>query len=594
MMNRLSPKLRNRIGAAFIVAVLLSGLLALDLANRGLAWQFAWSVTGEETPMAQARGMIEWIMSHTRPQPRTQPMTPIQHTGYNPYGINTFLQLEVESEKVEAQLQMIRDAGFTWIRQQFPWEDLEVDGRGQFTDSRNDLDGDGEPDTIDAWIKYDRIVDLAEHYDIAIQARLDNPPSWAHADPSIGAFAPPDDLQDFVNYAVAVAERYEGRIRFYQIWNEPNIFPEWGNQSVNPEAYTELLCRTYDAMKAVNPDIVIISGALAPTLALTGRDLNDFIFLQRMYQAGAGECFDILSVQGYGLNSGPTDRRMRPTTVNVARNQYIRDLMIANGDSHKAIWISEAAWNYVPTYEELPLNPDGSDPIAGRLNFGQVTPQQAADYIPQLYQRAQEEWPWVGVVNYWFFTRPDPSESNQPQYYFRMVEPDYDPQRTPPFTPLPVYESLREYITTQTPTLYQGVHQIENHWAIDVGDRAEVTESENAQFGQAMHLDTVAFTVNGTGVMIRWQGEALRVMGADGDVETFTSVTDEWHQTIVQSSTLPQTVTLTMAGDDLTIDSVTVLNRTYANVFPYMSAFLVVLSLLVFALVDILRSRRLD
>ena len=53
---------------------------------------------------------------------------------------------------------------------------------------------------------------------------------------------------------MAVAERYQGRIHYYQIWNEPNIYPEWGEQTVNPEAYTELLCRTYAALKAVDPE----------------------------------------------------------------------------------------------------------------------------------------------------------------------------------------------------------------------------------------------------------------------------------------------------------------------------------------------------
>ena len=28
---------------------------------------------------------------------------------------------------------------------------------------------------------------------------------------------------------------------------------------------------------------------------------------------------------------------------------------------------------------------------------------QAARYMPLAYQRAQEEWPWMGVINYWFF-----------------------------------------------------------------------------------------------------------------------------------------------------------------------------------------------
>src|SRR5690606_10135868 len=319
------------LAGAGVVLVLLAALLGLDLANRGLVWQVFWSLTGEETPVAQVRGMVEWLGRWTRAQPNTQPLAVMTHTGVNPYGINTFLQQEVEPEKRERQVRMIAEAGFAWIRQEFPWEDIEIHGRGDFIDRRNDIDGDGQIDAIDAWAKYDHIVDLAERYGLEIQARLSNPPVWAQASPDSGQCAPPVDVQDFVNYAVAVAERYRGRIRYYQIWNEPNIYPEWGENAVDPEAYTELLCRTHDALKAVDPDIVVIDGALAPTVALSERDLNDFIYLQRMYDAGAGACFDIHSMQGYGLNSGPTDRRMRPTDVNYARNLYVRDIMVANG-----------------------------------------------------------------------------------------------------------------------------------------------------------------------------------------------------------------------------------------------------------------------
>ena len=41
-----------------------------------------------------------------------------------------------------------------------------------------------------------------------------------------------------------------------------------GNQFVDPAGYVELLCRTYTALKAVDPDIVVISGALAQQFRL--------------------------------------------------------------------------------------------------------------------------------------------------------------------------------------------------------------------------------------------------------------------------------------------------------------------------------------
>lgn len=569
-----------------LLAVIFTGLLALDLANRGLAWQIFWSLTGEEAPLAQVRGVIEFAGNFTRPQPRNDPYLPVNHTGDNPFGINTFLQKEVEAIKVEEQFRMIAAAGFGWIRQEFVWEDIEVDGRGQFTDSRNDVDGDGQIDTIDGWAKYDRIVDYADQYGIRIQARLSNPPAWSQASGDPSGFGIPDDLQDYVNFAVATATRYRGRITHYQIWNEPNIYPEWGAlpdgspRPVDPELYTELLCRTHDALKAVDPSLVIISGALAPTSSLSQRDLNDFIFLQRMYDAGAGACFDVLSMQGYGLNSGPTDRRMRPTTVNVGRSQYIREIMVRNGDAHKPIWISEAAWNSVPTPDEKP------DIFEPREMFGQVTPQQAADYIPQFYERIAREWPWVGVVNYWFFTLPDASRQNEPMYYFRMVEPDFSAERTT-FTPLPVYDSMRAYITGLTPTLYQGVAQVDGHHAVTHDPQAAAVEADGAQFGTALQASVLAFNAHGTAVRMRWQGGDLTVT-VDGAAHAISEPAGGWRITTLAEAPFPQTFAISLdAPAPLVFDSVTVADSTLRTVL--LLAALIVPVGLVFALAVIRR-----
>jgi hypothetical protein len=201
-----------------------------------------------------------------------------------------------------------------------------------------------------------------------------------------------------------------------------------------------MLCRTHDALKAIDPNIVVVSAAIAPTISLDGfAGYQDVLYLQKMYDAGAGECFDVLSAQGYGLFSGPTDRRLRTTSVNYARHTYYRDLMVANGDSHKPIWISEAAWNQVADAELPP------EQIADYDRFGVNTQDEAARYMPIAYQRAAQEWSWVGQVTYWFFTRPDPSEQGQSFYYFRMVEPDYSAEK-PTFTPLPIYNTVRDYI----------------------------------------------------------------------------------------------------------------------------------------------------
>jgi hypothetical protein len=427
---------------ALLVALALAGTVALglDLMNKGLVYDALWNVTGETAPSKQLLGFGQYLMRWTREQPDTLPYARIDHTDVSPFGVNTFLEQEVEPDKRERQAQMIADAGFKWIRQQFPWEDIEIHGKGDFVDRRN-MDSVGE---ISAWDKYDNIVDLAEQYGLAIIARLNGPmPVWSLPEGATNRYTPPADFQDFVDYAIAVAERYQGRIGYYQVWNEPNLYPEWGDQTVNAEAYTDLLCRTYTALKTVDPDIAVITGALGPTIDLSGQNAYDLLYLQRMYQAGAGACFDVLSVQGYGLWSGPTDQRLRQVTINYQRHLWIRDMMVANGDAHKPIWISEAGWNPVP-----------NDPAIADLDrYGRVTMDEAAEWAPLAYERAIEEWPWIGVINWWYFKPADDHNQGHSFYYFRLVEPD--------FTPTPVYAALKAYIQQVEPkTLGAGRHDL--------------------------------------------------------------------------------------------------------------------------------------
>jgi len=415
-----------------LLALLLILLIAAGTLYAPLR-RLAFEVSGEKELLGQVRGLLEYATNWTRPWPDTRPDAQITPSVVSPFGINTFLEQEVEPAKRERQMQMISEAGFKWIRQEFAWADIEISAKGDFVDRRND------PQGVDAWNKYDNIVDLAQKYDVQIMARLTSPPEWTRQDGQArGAFAPPDHVADYADFVEAVLRRYKGKLRFLQIWNEPNLTPEWGDCptcGVDPAAYTQLLCTAYERAKSVDPNAVIISGAMGQTLTLnrfppTG-GMNEFIFLQRMYDASAGKCFDVMSVNAYGLGSGPTDRRLRFNVTNFARPMYLRDVMVKNGDEHKPIWLAEVGWNAVP-----------NDPkIIQAGEFGRVTLQQQGEYLVRAYQRIREEWPWAGVAFAWFFKPADEHERNQAKYYFRLVDPD--------FTPLPAYDAIKAYAAKQ-------------------------------------------------------------------------------------------------------------------------------------------------
>ena len=474
-----------------LAAIFIAGIFVVRRPLNSLLF----NLTGEERLFPQIKGLTDLSADLLRPRLHLAPEAAVRHTDVSPFGVNVFLNQEVEPAKREQTVKLVAEAGFHFLRQEFPWQDIEIHSKGDFEDRRH------EP-YRSAWEKYDQIVDLADKYGMELIARVSTPPAWSRArGDEVGAFAPPDNYADFGDFVYTLVSRYKGRIRYYQLWNEPNIYPEWGNYPISPEQYTDLLKIGATRAREADPNVVIIAGALASTIALQpaaeppNNALNDLVFLQRMYDAGAAPYFDIMAMQAYGLWSGPTDRRMHPRVMNYGRPQFVRDLMVANGDATKPIWISEMAWNAVP------------DEVADK-RFGQVTPEQQARYAVMAYQRAQAEWPWAGVINTWYFKRAtdDWFKEAKPEAYFRLANPD--------FTLQPVYQSLKAYMTTTQPALYPGVHEPVG-WAITTTGDWQISADEALPFGQAWIAKTPAaaldFTFHGTELAVMLAAGTLRV-----------------------------------------------------------------------------------
>lgn len=429
----------SRRGILALVVLVVLGvcvLVPLVLSQQAPVRQTLADWTGEQDPSYQLRALGYLALSLFQPARDTADYVPMPYTDMPPFGINTFFEQEVEEAKIRGSMELLRGAGFKFIRQEFPWEDIEPTQKGDFYDHKFNHA---------TWTKYDRIVALADEYGLQVIARLDHPPNWTRADGAArGNFAPPDNYDDYGDFVAAVVSRYKGKIKYYQLWNEPNIYPEWGEQPVNAADYVRLLKTGYTRAKEADPNAVIISAGLAQTLEEGPRNVSDLTFLQQMYDAGARDYFDILAVMNYGLFTGPGDRRADASRTNFSRPELLREIMVKNGDATKPIWAMEIGWNALPLdFKDAP--------------YGRVTEEQQARYAAQAYARAQSEWPWMGVMNYWFFKRAYDNERAQPFYYFRMFDPD--------FTPHLAYVALRDYIQSAR-WLGKGFHQ-ETDWALD-------------------------------------------------------------------------------------------------------------------------------
>jgi hypothetical protein len=352
--------------------------------------------------------LVSYFVSLDAPEVAVAPERAIPNTDVNPYGANFFLEREVEPYKREETVKMAAEAGIGWIKQQFVWAGIEP----------QDIDFQDPANWEKSWGKYDDIVALAERYGLQIVARLDRPPDWTRQDNSIPE-APPDDLADYADFVYGFVKHFQGRVRYIQIWNEPNIFPEWGNREVDPAGYVDMLEAAYQAAKSADPNVYVLSAPLAPTLESFSvrRNLSELIFLEEMYQAGAADYFDILSVNAFGFDLPPED----PASVdklNFQRVKLQREIMARYGDDGKAVWFNEYGWNASPaTFTEE------------ELIWKRVTEEQQAEYLLRGIAMARQEWPWAGVFNIWFFRHVGNLSPDDSAYYFRMVDVDFTPRQ---------------------------------------------------------------------------------------------------------------------------------------------------------------------
>ncbi|MGD1994388.1 MAG: beta-galactosidase [Anaerolineae bacterium] len=310
-------------------------------------------------------------------------------------GVHTRLTDEVEPWKIQRTLQMVRELGAPWIVEYFPWPYVEPQ-EGEFT-----------------WGHSDVVIEHAQNQGLTVIARLGWVPAWARPDPdgqeTTLTYLDADHYDDFADFVAAFVARYRGRVDHVIVWNEPNLSFEWGYRPVDPEGYVELLRVVAPRARAANPDVVVLAGALAPTLEPEGgaAGLSDLVYLERMYQARAGPHFDALAVHAYGLTF-PPEELPAPDTINFRRVELLREIMVAHGDGSKPIYVTEAGWNDHPRWASA------------------VRPAQRIAFTISAYEWARAHWPWCACVAMWAFRYPAPTHSYHDYYAF--VTTDFEPK----------------------------------------------------------------------------------------------------------------------------------------------------------------------
>ncbi len=366
----------SRVRLAILALVVLTLGLVLLALNRGI-WGSGPEVTpGPPTPTS-------W--------PRARMASP-------EYGMQAFLWWDEAT--VARDLQLVQDAGFTWVKQHVSWRDIEGISQGHYD-----------------WYFTDRIVDDVEQYGLDVLFRIDHQPLWSllAQDPRTGPVGDPQHLGDFCH---ALAERYRGRVKAYQVWNEPNLSREWQDLPPDPAGYVELLRACYIGIKTADPDALVISAGLSPTGSGPPDAMPDIEYLTAMYEAGAAPYFDLLGVHAPGFLYPP-----ETSPDEVAENhdghrffcfrhvEDAREVMARYGDEDKQIAVLEMGWT--------------TDPVHPGYAWFAVTEEEQADYLVRAFRYAKENWsPWIGLMTVISIADPRWTEDDE-QYWWAITDPDW-------------------------------------------------------------------------------------------------------------------------------------------------------------------------
>jgi hypothetical protein len=294
-----------------------------------------------------------------------------------PLATGVFDQDAVSGSDRESAFAHIRAAGATFVRLTVGWDHVAPDGatRPSGFDPRNPDDPMYRWDDVDAQVHGASSAGLTPIFDIV------GAPDWAQPDAGAarrkydGPYEPsPSDLADF---ATAAAKRYGGgrgdlpRVRYWQVWNEPNITPDLvplrkDGRLYSPIWYRSMVNAMADAVHGVSSDNVVIAGAQAPfgVNESSYQGIAPLTFMSAMLCMSVGPhpkptcddkvSFDVWAHHPYTYG-GPTHRASNPGDVSLGDLGQMRDLLVAaaraghiraRGDVR--FWVTEFSWDTNP------------------------------------------------------------------------------------------------------------------------------------------------------------------------------------------------------------------------------------------------------
>lgn len=293
--------------------------------------------------------------------------------------------------------------------------------------------------------RLDRYVAMARLAKVDVLLPLANTPTWASARPNEpsgyqrGNASEPIRMEEWRAYVRAVGERYKGRIKLFEIWNEPNIPHHF---SGTPEKMVELTCEAFHALKAIDLDNRIVS----PAASSGARGHVDY--LDRFLALGGGRCIDIVAHHFYVPNGGPEGM--------VPMIRQVKAVMRKNGVGNKPLWNTETGW-WIANGDGTPDHPMVAKGGWKKLGLE----RESGDYLLRAFLLGRAE----GLDRFYWYSWDN-------QYGLGLVEPTAG-------TPKQTVERWRATVELLLGATGVSCAQLGQAWTCSFVDRLGATKKES-------------------------------------------------------------------------------------------------------------------
>jgi len=262
----------------------------------------------------------------------------------------------------------------------------------------------------------DRYVNQAEAKGIDLLLTLGQTPRWASARPNeptpsgFGNAAEPFDMSDWARYVHTVATRYRGKIKNYEIWNEPKFtevephLSDKGFAGYFSGSATKMVEMTRVAAKVIH-EIDAEARVVSPSIVGHHHGLRR---LESFLAAGGGDAVDVVGFHFYFVDT--ISPEALPPFV-----KRVRKVMERHGIAHKPLWNTESGLVIQRQNAKVaPLSPGGKG-VLGTVLSDKTASEFVARYLVLGAISGIERYYWFAwdSASMGFFNGPKPRTLNK-------------------------------------------------------------------------------------------------------------------------------------------------------------------------------------